>query len=100
MGEGRQNFRRQSRMNTCMSATSRLASVLIMTLGLSLAGTAAYSQPYPSKPIRVVVPLAPGGGNDTLARYLSKYLTESLGQSVVVENRSGGGGLAGGEFAA
>jgi tripartite-type tricarboxylate transporter receptor subunit TctC len=47
-----------------------------------------------------VVPLAPGGGNDTLARYVGKYLTESLGQSVVIENRAGGGGLAGGEYTA
>lgn len=58
------------------------------------------AQAYPLKPIRLVVPLAPGGGNDTLARYVGKYLTESLGQSVVIENRTGGGGLTGGEYAA
>ena len=52
------------------------------------------------KPIRLVVPLAPGGGNDTLAGYVARYLTESLGQSVVVENRAGGGGSAGGEYVA
>ena len=46
------------------------------------------------------MPLAPGGGNDTLARYVGKYLTESLAQSVVVENRAGGGGIAGGEYVA
>jgi tripartite-type tricarboxylate transporter receptor subunit TctC len=75
--------------------------------GLSLAILAAltasgmvHAQSYPSKPVRLVVPLAPGGGNDTLARYLGKYLTESLGQSVIIENRTGGGGLAGGEYAA
>ena len=50
--------------------------------------------------MRLVVPLAPGGGNDTLARYVGKYLTESLGQPMVVENRAGGGGLAGGEYVA
>ena len=60
----------------------------------------AHAQNYPAKPIRLVVPLAPGGGNDTLARYVGKYMTESLGQSVVVENRAGGGGLAGGEYVA
>ena len=76
-------------------------------LGLSLAIVAALTgsavaqaQGYPLKPIRLVVPLAPGGGNDTLARYLGKYLTENLGQPVVIENRTGGGGLAGGEYAA
>jgi tripartite-type tricarboxylate transporter receptor subunit TctC len=65
-----------------------------------LAAPHARSQGYPVKPIRMVVPLAPGGGNDTLARYVGKYLTESLGQSVVIENRTGGGGLTGGEYAA
>ena len=75
--------------------------------GLSLAILTAFSglavaqaQSYPVKPIRLVVPLAPGGGNDTLARYVGKYLTESLRQSVVIENRTGGGGLAGGEYVA
>ena len=75
--------------------------------GLSLAILTAFSgfaaaqvQSYPVKPIRLVVPLAPGGGNDTLARYMGKYLGESLGQSVVIENRTGGGGLVGGEYAA
>ena len=75
--------------------------------GLALAILAAFdsfavaqAQSYPLKAIRLVVPLAPGGGNDTLARYVGKYLTESLGQSVVIENRTGGGGLAGGEYVA
>jgi tripartite-type tricarboxylate transporter receptor subunit TctC len=60
----------------------------------------AQGQSYPVKPVRLVVPLAPGGGNDTLARFVGRYLTESLGQSVVIENRTGGGGLVGGEYAA
>jgi tripartite-type tricarboxylate transporter receptor subunit TctC len=60
----------------------------------------AYTQSYPVKPIRVIVPLAPGGGNDTLARFMSKHLGEGLGQQLIVENRPGGGGLVGGEFAA
>ena len=82
-------------------------SILKMSWVLSLAISAALdgfgvaqAQTFPAKPIRLVVPLAPGGGNDTLARYVGKYLTESLGQSVVVENRAGGGGLAGGEYVA
>ena len=60
----------------------------------------AQGQGYPLKPVRLVVPLAPGGGNDTLARFVARYLMESLGQSVVIENRTGGGGLVGGEYAA
>jgi tripartite-type tricarboxylate transporter receptor subunit TctC len=75
--------------------------------GLSLALLAVFggvavaqAQNYPVRPIRLVVPLAPGGGNDTLARFMGKYLGENLGQSVVIENRTGGGGLVGGEYAA
>ena len=71
-------------------------AVMIFAGGLP----SAHAQTYPVKPIRLVVPLAPGGGNDTLARYVGKYLTESLGQAVVIENRTGGGGLVGGEYAA
>jgi tripartite-type tricarboxylate transporter receptor subunit TctC len=52
------------------------------------------------KPIRVIVPLAPGGGNDILARFFAKQVTEGLGQQVIVENRPGGGGLVGGEYVA
>ena len=79
-------------------------TIIAMLHGSAVAQTQTPStgsaQAYPVKPIRLVVPLAPGGGNDTLARYVGKYLTESLGQSVVVENRAGGGGLAGGEYVA
>src|SRR3982750_4448539 len=78
---------------------------LALALSLAIVGASAgygisHAQNYPAKPIRLVVPLAPGGGNDTLARYVAKYLTEGLAQSVVVENRAGGGGLAGGEYTA
>jgi tripartite-type tricarboxylate transporter receptor subunit TctC len=61
---------------------------------------AVHAQAYPQKPIRLVIPLAPGGGNDTLGRYIAKQITEGLGQPIIVENRPGGGGLVGGEFAA
>ena len=58
------------------------------------------AQAYPVKPVKVIVPFGPGGSADTLGRLASTKLSESLGQSFVVENRGGAGGLVGSEFVA
>jgi tripartite-type tricarboxylate transporter receptor subunit TctC len=60
----------------------------------------AAAQDYPSKPIRLIVPFPPGGGNDTMARTVGHQLTAALGQQVVIDNRAGAGGIIGAETAA
>jgi tripartite-type tricarboxylate transporter receptor subunit TctC len=67
---------------------------------LCLACTSALGQPYPSKPVRVIVPYPPGGGNDTLGRLFAAKLGERMGQQFVVENRPGAGAMIGTEAAA
>ena len=70
---------------------STLACLFVVT-------STAMAQSYPAKPVRLVVPVAPGGGTDILARTISQKLGESLGQLVVVENRGGAAGNVGTEF--
>ncbi|MEN3354771.1 MAG: hypothetical protein V7640_2929 [Betaproteobacteria bacterium] len=55
---------------------------------------------YPDRPVRLVVPFPPGGGNDILARAVGQRLTEALAQQTVIDNRGGAGGMVGGQIAA
>ncbi len=66
----------------------------------SLDASWSFAQSYPSKPIRMIVPFAPGGGGDTLARLIGPPVSESFGRPVVVDNRLGGAGTIGSAQAA
>jgi tripartite-type tricarboxylate transporter receptor subunit TctC len=69
-------------------------------LALSLAAPAAFAQAYPTKPVKLIVPLAAGGTGDTLARTVGEEMAKVLGQPVVIENKPGAGGLVGTEIVA
>ena len=69
-------------------------------LGFFLVTSVAWAQGYPNRPVRLIVPFAPGGATDALGRVLAAGLSERLGQQMVVENRSGGGGTVGAEAGA
>jgi len=74
-------------------------SVLVALIAAVFAAPAA-AQPYPSKPIRMVVISPPGGTTDILSRALAQHMTDGLGQSVVTDNRPGGGGILASEIVA
>ena len=76
-----------------------LASMLgAALLSAPLAGMAQAG--YPNKPVKIVVSFSPGGTTDILARFLAQKLTDSVGQSFVVENKAGAGGTLGNDFVA
>lgn len=76
-----------------------LVACCAAVFGAAIPLQAYAAQPYPDKPIRMIIPFSPGGTSDTLARILGQRMTESWGQQVVVDSRPGASGIIGTEIA-
>lgn len=81
-----------------ISGRRRALKAAAAGMAAALAWRAGAETKFPSKPLRIVVPFPPGGGTDAVSRYLGAKMGQSLGQSVVVENRAGAGGTMGAEY--
>jgi tripartite-type tricarboxylate transporter receptor subunit TctC len=78
----------------------RLGKSALAAIVAVVATGAVSAQPFPAKPVRIVVPFAPGGGTDVIARHLATGMTESLKRQVIVDNRAGANGIVGTEVVA
>ena len=87
-------------MKTKNGTGSEFRIVAVAALLTAIVAQTALGQTYPSRPIRLLVPFAPGGGSDVIARIAAQKLTEAVGQQVIVENRPGAGGSLGADIVA
>ena len=78
--------------NSCYKLNS-CTRILMLTLLAICLPALSQTQPFPSKPLRIVVPFAPGGPTDLMARTIGKSMSQNMGQAVIIENKAGGGGL-------
>jgi len=87
-------------MHRLTLGTAVCATLVSLGIPCAQSATAAAGAPYPTKAIRLVVPFAPGGSNDIMARLIGQKFSESLGEQVVVDNRGGASGIIGTDIAA
>lgn len=83
-----------------MSLATRFALALVAGVSLTVTPLTAFSQVYPNKPIRFIVPFPAGGGTDNIARAVAQRLSVLVAQPVVVDNRAGASGIIGSDFVA
>jgi tripartite-type tricarboxylate transporter receptor subunit TctC len=102
-GAGKRTYNRDPLKTTLEAAMKRFALTVCLLSAAAVttqAFSAAAPAAYPNRVIRLITPYAPGGGTDIMARTISQKLTEAFGQSVIVDNRAGAGGVVGTEIAA
>src|SRR5436189_863180 len=87
-------------MAPCTITHRRRSQMKTVFLALLLSATSAFAQPYPNKPVRIIIAQAPGSATDVISRVVGNRLSEGLGQPVVIEARPGAGGVVGTEAAA
>ena len=94
------SFEKTSSLAGRLMKLGACAALCVATFVLGAGSAPVVAQKYPDKLVRLIVPFAPGGGTDVLGRFVAAKLSDSLGVSVVIENRGGAGGTIGAEIAA
>src|SRR5688572_21604620 len=89
-----------SRGDELLRSDLRAAAVAMAFASTQTAALAAEQSSYPVRPVRLIIPFPPGGGNDVIGRMIATQLSGRLGRHVVVDNRGGGGGVLGSHIAA
>ena len=87
-------------MNSQIVPTLKRAAAAVVAVAAALSGSSAFAQEYPNKPVKIIVPFAPGGSADVFGRAVALRLQEVMKQSFIVENRPGAGSLIGTEAVA
>jgi tripartite-type tricarboxylate transporter receptor subunit TctC len=87
----------RSLLATVLTATLALTGVALT--GVALTGVTQAQERYPTRPVKLIIPFAPGGQTDITARLISNHISQTIGQPLVIENRGGAGGSLGSELA-